>query len=59
MLRRARRRVLLAGHTKCDGAGYYAYGTLRDFNLWITTPGVAPELLQTFRAVVDIKEAVE
>jgi len=57
MLRRARRRVLLADHTKCGGAGYYAYGTLRDFSIWITTPGVSPELLQSYRAMVEIKEA--
>jgi len=57
MLRRARRRVLLADHTKCAEAGYHAYGTLKDFNLWITTAGVPAELLQAYRAMVDIKEA--
>jgi Transcriptional regulators of sugar metabolism len=57
MLRRARRRVLLADHTKCGSGGYFAYGTLRDFTLWITTPGVAPELSRTYRTMVDIKEA--
>jgi DeoR/GlpR family transcriptional regulator of sugar metabolism len=57
MLRRARRRVLLADHTKCGGSGYHAYGTLKDFNLWITTPGIAPDLLQAYRAMVEIKEA--
>jgi len=57
MLRRARRRVLLADHTKCGGSGYYAYGTLKDFNLWITTPGIAPDLFQAYRAMVEIKEA--
>ena len=57
MLRRARRRVLLADHTKCVGSGYYAYGTLKDFNLWITTPGIAPDLLQEYRTMVEIKEA--
>ncbi len=57
MLRKARRRVLLADHTKCGGSGYYAYGTLKDFNLWITTPGIAPELLPAYRAMVEIKEA--
>jgi len=57
MLRRARRRVLLADHTKCGSGGYFAYGALRDFNLWITTPGVAPELSRMYRTMVDIKEA--
>lgn len=57
MLRRARRRVLLADHTKCGGPGYYAYGTLKDFSLWITTPGIAPDLFTAYRAMVEIKEA--
>jgi len=57
MLRRARRRVLLADHTKCAEGGYHAYGTLKDFNLWITTAGVPAELLQAYRTMVQIKEA--
>lgn len=57
MLRRSRRRVLLADHTKCGAAGYHAYGTLRDFNLWITTPGVPPELRDSYRNLVEMKEA--
>ena len=57
MLRRARRRVLLADHTKCAEGGYHAYGTLKDFNLWITTAGVPAELLQEYRTMVQIKEA--
>ncbi len=57
MLRRSRRRVLLADHTKCGGAGYYAYGTLKDFSLWITTPGVPGELFDRYREMVEIKEA--
>ena len=57
MLRRARRRVLLADHTKCGTGGYFAYGTLRDFNLWITTPGIAPEQAGHYRTLVEIKEA--
>jgi DeoR/GlpR family transcriptional regulator of sugar metabolism len=57
MLRRARRRVLLADHTKCGTGGYFAYGTLRDFNLWITTRGIAPDMCQLYRTLVEIKEA--
>jgi DeoR/GlpR family transcriptional regulator of sugar metabolism len=57
MLRRARRRVLLADHTKCAGTGYHAYGTLKDFSLWITTPGIPPAVLPAFRTMVEIKEA--
>lgn len=57
MLRRSRRRVLLADATKCGSGGYFAYGALRDFNLWITTRGIAPGLTETYRTMVDIKEA--
>jgi len=57
MLRRARRRVLLADHTKVGTGGYFAYGTLRDFNLWITTTGIARDLSSFYGTLVDIKEA--
>ncbi len=42
MLRRARRRILLADHTKVGAAGGVVYAALKDFELWITTPGLAP-----------------
>jgi DeoR/GlpR family transcriptional regulator of sugar metabolism len=57
MLRRARRRILLADHTKFAAEGHFAYGTLRDFNLWITTPGLQREQLEGVRAFVTVKEA--
>jgi DeoR family fructose operon transcriptional repressor len=59
MLRRSRRRILLCDHTKCGESGHFAYGALKDFHLWITTPGIAPEQLDTFKTMVDIKEATE
>jgi DeoR/GlpR family transcriptional regulator of sugar metabolism len=59
MLRRARRRILLADATKCCAGGYFAYGSLRDFQLWITTPGIEPEILSTYKSIVQIKEATE
>ncbi len=57
MLRRSRRRVLLADHTKCGAGGYYAYGTLKDFSLWITTAGIPADLGQSYRTMVEMKEA--
>jgi DeoR family fructose operon transcriptional repressor len=57
MLRQSRRRVLLADHTKCSESGHFAYGSLSDFQLWITTPGIAPDSLNNFRTLVEIKEA--
>jgi DeoR family transcriptional regulator, fructose operon transcriptional repressor len=59
MLRRSRRRILLCDHTKCGESGHFAYGSLADFNLWITTPGIAPETLDAFKTMVTIKEATE
>jgi DeoR/GlpR family transcriptional regulator of sugar metabolism len=58
MLRRASRRVLLADHTKVEAGGPgAAYGTLADFHLWITTPGMAPGNLESLARFVTIKEA--
>jgi len=59
MLRRSTRRILLADHTKCGQDGHFDFGGLADFQLWITTPGIAPEMLQAFQAIVEIKEAYE
>jgi DeoR family fructose operon transcriptional repressor len=57
ILRRGARRILLADHTKIDAVGHFAYGTLDDFTLWVTTPGIEPGKLDTFRKLVNIKEA--
>jgi len=59
MLSRSRNRILLADHTKCRESGHFVFGTLRDFQLWITTSGIAPEVLASYNAMVKIKEAVE
>ncbi len=57
MLRRSRRRILLADHTKCGSDGHFAYGSLGDFQLWITTPGIAPDSLSLYTSMVTVKEA--
>lgn len=59
MLRRSRRRILLADHTKCAATGHFVFGTLSDFQLWITTPGIAPDRLAAYRAMADVREATE
>jgi DeoR/GlpR family transcriptional regulator of sugar metabolism len=59
MLRASRRRILLADHTKCGQSGHFAFGSLHDFQLWITTPGIAPEMLETYHTMTEIKEAGE
>ena len=58
ILKRARRRILMADHTKCDSTGYFAFASLKDFQLWITTPGIDPERLAAYRGMVEVKEVV-
>ena len=55
MLRRGRRKILLADDTKVRATGRVAYGALRNFDMWITTPGAAPELMKRFRKQTTIK----
>ena len=58
MLRRARRRVLLADHTKCGTGGYFAYGTLARLQSLDHHSGHRPgSFLRHYRAMVEIKEA--
>jgi DeoR/GlpR family transcriptional regulator of sugar metabolism len=57
MLKRARRKILLADHTKAGARSYAAYGSLRDFDLWITTPGLKARYLSHFREMTKIIEA--
>ena len=57
ILKRARMCVLMADHTKCSRTGYFAYASLSDFQLWITTVGIDPESLAIYRGMVEVKEA--
>lgn len=57
ILRRGKRKILLADHTKCTKDSHAAYARVADFDLWITTPGMQPELLDQFHKLVLIKEA--
>lgn len=57
MLRHSRRKFLLADPTKTQVRGNVAYGTLVDFDMWITTPGLAPDLRQRFGAMTCLREA--
>jgi len=58
MLRCGGKKILLADHTKVGKTGYVAYGTLRDFDTWITTPGIDEAVMKTFREATHIVEAV-
>ena len=57
MLRRARRRILLADHTKAAAAGGVVYATLKDFDLWITTAGLASAARRRYRTQTVIKRS--
>ena len=57
MLRRGKRAILLADHTKTEGAGHVAYGSLNDIDLWITSKGLPTRLKQKLAKMTTIKEA--
>ena len=56
MLKRATRRFLLADHSKAGSHSHVTYGNLSDFDMWITTAGMDPKLLSTYRTMTSIKE---
>ena len=56
MLRRARRSVLLADHTKASASGGVVYAALKDFDLWITTVGLPAAARQRYGKQTMIKE---
>lgn len=57
MLRHGRRKILLADATKTSASGSVAYGSLSDFDLWITSPGADPAALRRFRKQTKIRIA--
>jgi DeoR/GlpR family transcriptional regulator of sugar metabolism len=56
MIRRTTRRFLLADHTKAGAHGYVSYGSLKDFDAWITTTGMDPHLLRIYQEMTTVKE---
>ena len=58
MLRNGRIKILLADHTKVNAKGLVAFGTLNDFDKWITTPGINCSKLKIFREKTRVIEAV-
>ena len=57
MLRSGRRKILLADHTKLNARGNVVYGTLNEFELWITTRGIGESRLQKLGQQTHIHEA--
>ena len=58
MIKRGRRKYLLADHTKMGAQSYALSATLSDFTAWITTPGIRPSLLRFFRRLTSVEETV-
>ncbi len=56
MLSRGRRKILLADHTKVGRSAHMPYGALSDFDMWITTKGIAHSLLVRFAKQTSIRE---
>ncbi len=56
MLKRARNRFLLADHTKAGVQSYVTYGTLTDFDLWITTVGINAKRLKVYKKLTTVRE---
>ena len=54
MLCHARRKILLADHTKVSDASGVKYAGLKDFDLWITTSGVNAKVLSSFNKMTRI-----
>jgi len=59
MLRRANRRFLLADHTKVGAQATVVYGKLSDFDMWITTRGMAQGQLDRYGKMTTVKEAAQ
>lgn len=57
MMRRAKRKILLADATKREAAGSVVYATLRDFDLWITSGRSNPGTMKPLRKMTEIREA--
>ncbi len=57
MLRSGRKKILMADHSKLGARGYIAYSVLKDFDLWITTPGMGTTKRDQLQKKVEILEA--
>ncbi len=54
ILQQAKKKTLLTDHTKVDSEGNVVCCRLSDFDLWITTPGIAEGLLKTYRTLTEV-----
>ncbi len=56
MMKHARRRILLADHTKLAANAPVRYAKLKDFDLWITSNGLKRNVLNKLRKMTRINE---
>lgn len=56
MLRCGRRKILLADDSKLSAHAQVAFASLRDFDLWITTPGIPRAFIRKFQKHTLIRE---
>ena len=54
MLRSSQSKILLADHTKINAPGRVAFGSLEDFNKWITTRGLKDSQFKKFSEMTEI-----
>lgn len=54
MLRSGREKILLADHTKVKQDSGYSYGYLKNFDLWITTPGIPEKKMEKYRQMTKV-----
>ncbi len=54
MLRQGKEKILLSDHTKIGRSAYFSYGSLDDFDKWITTPLTDNELLKRFQKKTEV-----
>ncbi len=54
MLRCGRKRILLADHKKINAGGYVRYGTLEDFDMWITTDGLPNKMADKYESLINL-----
>lgn len=57
MMKCGRQTILLCDHTKYDAKAHVSYGSLGDFDMWITTPGLPAEAKRKLSKMTEIREA--
>ncbi len=54
MLRNGREKILLSDHTKVGLEEHFSYGTLDDFDKWITTRGIGKKQMEVFNKLTKV-----